>query len=295
MGMTAAGPHLGSAERTAPTTATTIQVLGPAVPQLPADVCVVRIYMSASASASPSPGEAAFSSDEFFATQPVPPSVAEAGRLAREFVARLAATATTAASSGSTASAPAPVPRVVLVTSGGTTVPLEKNVVRFLDNFSAGTRGAASAEYFLARGYGVIFLHRQHSLQPYTRHYSHTTNPFLDLLHEAPGLDGTATSSSTNHSAPTIAVDPGQALHLRPVLEAYHRARHEGLLLQLPFTTVTEYLFLLRELAGVLAPLKRHAMYYLAAAVSDFFIPSTRTVRSVLLIICSSLRRQRQR
>ena len=32
--------------------------------------------------------------------------------------------------------------KVVLVTSGGTTVPLEKNMVRFLDNFSAGTRGA---------------------------------------------------------------------------------------------------------------------------------------------------------
>ena len=30
--------------------------------------------------------------------------------------------------------------------SSGTTVPLEKRCVRFLDNFSAGTRGAASAE-----------------------------------------------------------------------------------------------------------------------------------------------------
>lgn len=38
---------------------------------------------------------------------------------------------------------------VVLVTSGGTTVPLERNCVRFLDNFSQGTRGALSAEAFL--------------------------------------------------------------------------------------------------------------------------------------------------
>lgn len=37
--------------------------------------------------------------------------------------------------------------RVVLVTSGGTTVPLERQMVRFLDNFSAGRRGAVSAEY----------------------------------------------------------------------------------------------------------------------------------------------------
>jgi phosphopantothenate-cysteine ligase len=42
--------------------------------------------------------------------------------------------------------------KVVLVTSGGTTVPLEKNTVRFLDNFSAGTRGAASAEAFIEQG-----------------------------------------------------------------------------------------------------------------------------------------------
>jgi hypothetical protein len=35
---------------------------------------------------------------------------------------------------------------LVLVTSGGTVVPLERQTVRFLDNFSAGTRGAISAE-----------------------------------------------------------------------------------------------------------------------------------------------------
>ena len=53
---------------------------------------------------------------------------------------------------------------------GGTTVPLEVNTVRFVDNFSAGTRGSASAEYFLAAGYAVVFLHREKSLCPYTRH-----------------------------------------------------------------------------------------------------------------------------
>jgi phosphopantothenate-cysteine ligase len=38
---------------------------------------------------------------------------------------------------------------VVVVTSGGTTVPLERRCVRFIDNFSAGTRGALSVEQFL--------------------------------------------------------------------------------------------------------------------------------------------------
>ncbi|XP_033623794.1 phosphopantothenate--cysteine ligase isoform X2 [Fukomys damarensis] len=44
--------------------------------------------------------------------------------------------------------------RVVLITSGGTKVPLEARPVRFLDNFSSGRRGATSAEAFLAAGYG---------------------------------------------------------------------------------------------------------------------------------------------
>lgn len=38
---------------------------------------------------------------------------------------------------------------IACVTSGGTTVPLERNCVRFIDNFSGGTRGALSAEEFL--------------------------------------------------------------------------------------------------------------------------------------------------
>ena len=72
--------------------------------------------------------------------------------------------------------------RIVLVTSGGTTVPLESQTVRFLDNFSAGTRGSASAEYFIQKGYSCIFLHRQWSLEPYTRNYSHQVHCFLDFL-----------------------------------------------------------------------------------------------------------------
>lgn len=44
---------------------------------------------------------------------------------------------------------------IVLITSGGTTVPLEQNCVRFLDNFSGGTRGALSAELFIKVGEGI--------------------------------------------------------------------------------------------------------------------------------------------
>lgn len=35
---------------------------------------------------------------------------------------------------------------LAFVTSGGTAVPLEKHTVRFIDNFSTGTRGAKCTE-----------------------------------------------------------------------------------------------------------------------------------------------------
>lgn len=59
-------------------------------------------------------------------------------------------------------------------------MPLEHNTVRFVDNFSAGTRGSASAEFFLQQDYAVIFLFRLKSLEPFVRHFMGTI--FLDLL-----------------------------------------------------------------------------------------------------------------
>ena len=50
----------------------------------------------------------------------------------------------------------------MIVTSGGTSVPLEKNTVRSLENFSGGMRGALSAEQFLKQRETarVIYFHR---------------------------------------------------------------------------------------------------------------------------------------
>lgn len=39
--------------------------------------------------------------------------------------------------------------QLAIVTSGGTTVPLERQCVRFIDNFSQGNRGARSTEALL--------------------------------------------------------------------------------------------------------------------------------------------------
>jgi len=185
-----------------------------------------------------------FSAESYFATQPAPPSLAQDIEGVKEFVARQAAQNR----------------NVVLVTSGGTTVPLELNVVRFLDNFSAGTRGATSAEYFLKAGYAVIFMHRQFSLQPFSRHYSHSTNPFLDFL-------------AVDEDTVGITADKRADADLLGVLTAYKRVQVAGTLHTLTFVTVNDYLWLLRAVSQELSLLRRRAMYYLAAAVSDFFLP----------------------
>ena len=57
--------------------------------------------------------------------------------------------------------------KIVLITSGGTSVKLEKNTVRSIENFSTGTRGALCAEYFLENDYYVIFLHRKSTKLPF--------------------------------------------------------------------------------------------------------------------------------
>lgn len=40
--------------------------------------------------------------------------------------------------------------------------------------------GSASAEYFLEHSYAVIFMHRQKSLEPFTRHFN--GQQFFDML-----------------------------------------------------------------------------------------------------------------
>ncbi|WVF72835.1 hypothetical protein IAT40_007653 [Kwoniella sp. CBS 6097] len=214
-------------------------------------------------------GSEPFSTESYFQTQRPPPGLEDKSATMLEFVNKWKDV------KGK---------KVVLVTSGGTTVPLESNTVRFLDNFSAGTRGATSAEYFLSQGYAVIFLHRLHSLRPFSRHYSHSLNPFLDLLSIVQSSQTSSSSSgsekasssgssSSSSSSPSIVVSPEHARTLLPILQAYHKAQEEGTLLSVDYQTVNDYLWLLRAVTASMASLGRRGMYYLAAAVSDFFLP----------------------
>ena len=58
------------------------------------------------------------------------------------------------------------------------------------------------------------------------------------------------------------------------IRQLLQNVRELGLLHEMPFTTLSDYLWLLRACCEALAPLGKRAMLYLAAAVSDFYIPA---------------------
>ncbi|CAA6665100.1 unnamed protein product [Spirodela intermedia] len=147
--------------------------------------------------------------------------------------------------------------RVVCVTSGGTTVPLEQRCVRYIDNFSSGHRGATSTEYFVKAGYAVIFLHRRGAYQPYCRYLPEDS--FLDFFEVTEGS--------------AIRVCESHAKEVTRAIRDYRAAVDGGLLLKVPFTSIFEYLQILQIVAGSMKPLGSFGMFYLAAAVSDFYVP----------------------
>ncbi len=147
---------------------------------------------------------------------------------------------------------------IVLVTSGGTSVALESRTVRFIDNFSVGTRGSTSAEYFLKHGYAVIFLHRRGSLKPFLRHFQHSN--FLDYFES---------------DEQQVSVKDDFQPKLKNILQQYQQSVEEKTLLQIDFVTLSDYLFYLKGIAQSLSSCNSRVILYLAAAVSDFYIPAT--------------------
>eukprot|EP00644_Phytophthora_capsici_P017234 jgi/Phyca11/509668/fgenesh2_kg.PHYCAscaffold_48_\ len=160
---------------------------------------------------------------------------------------------------------------VAVVTSGGTTVPLERNTVRFLDNFSTGSRGAASVEYLLGLGYAVIYVNRPGSIAPFARHLQRATCSSLDvdfLQH----VD-ISTRNVNEQQIRVLIEDPTAKKNVVDAVKKLRDVRTTNTLLSLPFTSVDDYFFALRMVATCVAPWKERVLFLLAAAVSDFYIP----------------------
>ncbi|ARF02690.1 SWPV1-087 [Shearwaterpox virus] len=153
--------------------------------------------------------------------------------------------------------------KVILIASGGTRVSLEKNAVRFLENFSTGMRGAISVEKFIEKGYAVCFLHRDSSLFPWIRNLP-SGRGLLDLF-EIKNMDTYKEVFSLKDEDKNSVMVNG--------LKSYKKALDDDALLVIDFTCVYQYLKLLQKITEALSIMGSNAMIYLAAAVSDFYIP----------------------
>lgn len=141
--------------------------------------------------------------------------------------------------------------KVVMITSGGTSVKLEKNTVRSIENFSTGKRGALCAEEFLKKGYYVIFLHRDNSLLPFFNHF--TVKDFF-------------TNSSQENN--TIVFSSDEFIQYKSEFDKY-----KNKLYMIAYTDIIEYLEKYESITKQLSKFGVSSLIFLSAAVSDYYIP----------------------
>ncbi|KAH8584141.1 phosphopantothenoylcysteine synthetase [Cryptosporidium sp. chipmunk genotype I] len=150
---------------------------------------------------------------------------------------------------------------IVIITSGGTYVPLERNMVRYIDNFSTGTRGAYSAEYFLKSGFSVVFFHRKGSHIPFT----------IDCPSKYDMLMAMANNIiSSNEDNYNLLINE----QFKKVIEASQNLiKYSDRMFLMEFGSVHEYFNGMDYIISHCAKFPDSFIFFLAAAVSDFYIP----------------------
>ena len=73
-----------------------------------------------------------------------------------------------------------------------------------------------------------------------------------------------------------LKVNESYGQYLKSIVQDYQK--YSDNLLKITFTTLADYFYYLKEITLALKPLKNNAMLYLAAAVSDFYVPSANIV-----------------
>ncbi|XP_952347.1 uncharacterized protein TA12810 [Theileria annulata] len=148
--------------------------------------------------------------------------------------------------------------KIIIITSGGTTVNLDHFGIRFIDNFSTGTRGSEIAEFFLMNDYLVIFISRRNCNLPFLKSLFNNDKPYqlLDSF--------SVTNDSSFKFEPT---EEFKSLVLRD-LNSYKQYKSR-LFLQY-FTTLSEYRESLNVIIKCCNKFKENVAYCLVAAASDF-------------------------
>ncbi|CAI2726018.1 unnamed protein product [Schistosoma spindalis] len=195
--------------------------------------------------------------------------------------------------------------KIVCITSGGTIVPLETNMVRYIDNFSTGLRGALSAEYFLRSNYAVLYFHRKGSLLPFLHRLTNQQQNYHREEEEqqqqkctkevdSEKLTNTTTNNSSNSNQNNIEIfnwfmfnpqenklqlKENSVQFLSSIFNQY--TMYGQYLFTLDFETIEDYLIGLRWIAKQLEAIhvnrsstqkQIHLSFYLSAAVSDYYL-----------------------
>jgi phosphopantothenate-cysteine ligase len=160
-------------------------------------------------------------------------------------------------------SALSPITRLAIVTSGSVPTPLDTDSVNYLDTLGSGNRAAACAEEFLKRGYHVVFLYREGSLRPFSRVLAKRMKKAHMLT------DQVQLNSATGRLE--LVLDAEEEARMAQTLKTYETVKPR--LLEVAFSDLFEYLYLLREACRAAAPLGHGALLFLAAGLSKMFIP----------------------
>ena len=165
--------------------------------------------------------------------------------------------------------------KITFITSGGTSAPLEKPpmAVRFLDNFSSGARGAALCEYLSKEGYCVVSLRRTGSKLPFVRKCEKLFTKKEKSVHNEHVDFLSMFSNNNNKETKDGEENDGLISKLKFIQADRERAYTEHGFLEIEFTTVYEYLHLLRLVSEKVNAYANDVMIIHAAAVSDFYIP----------------------
>ncbi|KAI9921119.1 hypothetical protein PsorP6_002656 [Peronosclerospora sorghi] len=152
---------------------------------------------------------------------------------------------------------------IALITSGAAIVPLDPENDTFVDTVPhvQEQQGPACAEYLLQLGYAVIFIHRENSLRPFTRHFQKyiQNGAFMDMF------------CLQNNGLVLSGVNISQQLQLQKITQLYAECRTR--ILDLSFTSVQQYLMLTRLAANAMDVAKDSGIVVLAGTLMDFYVP----------------------
>ena len=173
-------------------------------------------------------------------------------------------------------------------------MPLERNAVRYLLNFSTGRRGAKSTEYFLQSGFPVIYLHSKGSCLPWTERNISSVKDVDCRSPEAGSASWTFFSfvrlidwlidclidwlidwlTGLLNSGCTVVPSLGWRIAYSSLqISEPEMKRFTSMTCFVEYQDLDEYLFYLRRISEIITRHFQRNIIYLSAAVSDYYIP----------------------